>query len=150
MIHFTVNTGQRVTQNLDQVPAIALDPLRPLLAAGVGQLPAPLAAYRVEIDRDEGCTVFSIFRAREPLPTCGLAWTEAGADEVWPALEELYLNMSVAVAFEGMDSEPNRPASLPWLAVVFMPLILFPAGDDIRWFGDFELCLAAVILKRAV
>ena len=149
MIHYTINPGNSVEQNLSALSPGALDVLRPLVDSGGGKLQPPFAAYRVQIVQGEGCAVFTLFRGQEPLLTCGLASTQAGANEVWPAIEELYLGVSDKITFQGMDSEPCQPASIPWLAVLMMPHILFTAKDDVGRFGDFQLCMAAVILERA-
>jgi hypothetical protein len=44
--------------------------------------------------------------------------------------------------------EANKPASLPWLAVVVLPFIVNQAREDVSWLGDFERCMAWTILAE--
>lgn len=150
MIHYTINTGTKVTQELDRVSHGVMTMLRALVTAPVADNfrrhwpPTGSGSTGATVARRS-----TMFRSQEPLAPSGLAGTQALADEAWPALEELYLGVSDMVTIQGMNSEPVRPASIPWLGVVFMPQTLLTAETDLRWFADFELCLAAVILERS-
>jgi hypothetical protein len=82
---------------------------------------------------------------------CGLAWTAAGAAEVWTALERVHHQQSEALARAGALSEavaqsPEMPQELPWLGVVILPGLALSAQSDVSWLGDFERCLAQTIL----
>ncbi len=64
MIHYTINTGIQVTQDLDRVSHGAMTMLRPLVTAGRRRLPPPFAVYRVQIDRGDGSALLTILRTR--------------------------------------------------------------------------------------
>jgi hypothetical protein len=74
MLHRTLNTGQIVEHPAVEESAVEL--LRPLVATGGG--PLPHGAYHVEINRRNGGAVFTISSSKEPIVTCGVAWTAAG------------------------------------------------------------------------
>ena len=104
----------------------------------------------MEVTHGLGCSVFTVWRGREPLVTCGLAWTPEGAAEAWPAIEELYLQISDrAPQLMAATKVAEQPNALPWLAVVILPPIHTLRREDIGWLGDFERCLAWAILERA-
>ena len=112
-------------------------------------LPSPFAAFRIESTvAGDGSRMFTLFRAADPLVTCGVAWTPAGQAEIWPALESLYLNLGDQhPELLGQACVPICPASLPWLAVVLLPAIALQSRDDVGWFGDFERCLAWAMIE---
>lgn len=149
MIHVTLNTGHTVEQSLADIGEAAVQVLRPLVAAVAGSLPAPFGAFRVEITRGDGGAVFTVSRAREPIVTCGVAWTAPGAAEIWPAVEGLYLGVSDAFTAAGINAEPVEPDRLPWLAVVLLPALMAQSRADVGWLGDFERCMAVALMDSA-
>jgi hypothetical protein len=147
VIHYTLNTGHTVEHTRDLVRGDVLAMLDPLVRSKGGNLPGPFGAFRVEIVAGNGGVVFSVLRARDPIVTCGLAWTPEGEQELWPEIESLYLDVSDRYPAEMQPlQEPVMPAKLPWLAVVMLPAMTITAKLDISWLGDFERCLAFAIL----
>ena len=147
MIHYTLNTGHSVVSPREAVTPEALAVCSPLAECG-GVIP-PCAPFRVEVTHGTGSSVFTVWRGREPIVTCALAWTPEGAAETWPAIEGLYLQVSDrAPQLMAAIKEAEQPAALPWLAAVILPGILALRHEDIGWLADFEQCLAWAILKR--
>jgi hypothetical protein len=126
--HVTLATGDTVTHRLDTLDAGAVDACRALLPDG-GQIPG-FAAYRVEIHGP----VFTVYRGREPLVTCGLG---TGDDDVWRCLCELQRKFCPVA---------TSPPDGQWLAVVLLPSLANTPQADLGWLGDFERCLAAAML----
>lgn len=126
--------GSTVTHRLDLIPEEVRIPMRPLVSAGGGQIPV-LPAFRVEIPHPHA---FTLFRGREPIVACGIG---RGASEIWDRLVTLQENIGIAV-----DKSP--PAGL-WLAVAILPSMIMLSREDIGWLGDFERCMAAVMLEAA-
>jgi hypothetical protein len=143
--HYTLNTA-----DTGELPRLAIDPeaitvLQPLIDQG-GPIPG-CAPFRVTVTQASGAAVFTVWRAAEPIVTCALAWTVEGEAEAWPAIEEVYLDLSDRFPQLPVPAkEANKPASLPWLAVVLLPSLLNQSRDDVGWLGDFERCLAWTIL----
>lgn len=128
--HITlVEGGNVVTHRLDTLDPQAVAACRALLPGG-GQVPR-LPAFRVEIHGP----VFTIWRGREPLVTCGVG---QGEDETWLSLWEMQAK------FWPVDK--MEPPGGTWLAVVVLPSFLMLAPQDQRWIADFERCLAAAML----
>lgn len=127
--HITLATGDSVAHRLDLISPEALQACRALLPTG-GQVPA-LPAFRVTIAER---TVFTIWRGRELIVTCGIGY---GLDPAWTALVELQARFAPVLA---------RPPAERWLGVVVLPGLTNLAGSDISWLADFERCLAAAIL----
>lgn len=146
MIHYTLNTGHAVASPRSGVGPEAIEALQPLAEHG-GAIPG-YAPFRVTITHGTGSAVFTVWRAAEPVVTCGLAWTMEGEAEAWPAMEKLYLDLSDSrPELVAPGKEAEKPSSLPWLAVVVLPFILNQSRDDVGWLGDFERCMAWTILE---
>lgn len=129
-----------------QVKNGVIQQLWPLAVKG-GLLPAPYSDYRIEIAHSVGDALFSIWRMSYPITTCGVAWTQSGAVELWGVIEELYYSLSDRyLNLMAAEHAPVQPDELPWLGVVFLPA--FPLATDGRlfWLGDFHRCLAWTIL----
>ena len=133
--HITLMTGHTVTHRIDTIDKYALKACHSLLPAG-GPIPH-CAPYRVEIDGP----IFTIFRAKEPLVTCGIGIGSAKEHlHIWEDLiriSTLWGNVAV-----------TNPPSGQWLAVSILPAVLNQPVSEVRWFGDFELCLAAAIIQE--
>ena len=145
MIHYTLNTGHAVASPRSGVGPEAIEALQPLAEHG-GAIPG-CAPFRVTITHGTGSAVFTVWRAADPVVTCGLAWTMEGEAEAWPAIEKLYLDLSDSrPELVAPGKEAEKPASLPWLAVVVLPFIVNQVREDVSWLGDFERCMARTIL----
>jgi hypothetical protein len=145
LIHYTLNTGQTVESPRSAVGEAGIEALRPLVEGG-GHVPG-CSPFRVKMDRGEGSAVFTVWREQEPIATCGLAWSVEGAAQVWPAIEQVYLDLAdrhPQLMAPGQASQ--KPEVLPWLAVVLLPGMLAQTFDDIGWLEDFERCMAWAIL----
>ena len=124
--------GNTVLHRLDTLDPAAVASCRALLPSG-GQIPG-FPAFRVEIHGP----VFTLFRGREPLVTCGIG---EGEDETWLTLWELQAKFWPV---DKMDPPPGK-----WLAVVLLPPITACTASDIQWFADFERCMAAAMMDAA-
>ena len=143
--HYTLNTGHSNDSPRSGVGPEAIAVLRPLVEHG-GPIPN-CAPFRVTIDHGAGSAVFTVWRAQEPIVTCALAWTAEGESEAWPAIEKLYLDTSDRFPeLLAPARVAEKPASLPWLAVVLLPSLLHQRADDVGWLGDFERCMAWTVL----
>lgn len=135
--HYTLNSGHTSTS-----PKVGEDVIAALQDLAVHGGPVPgFTPFRVVVTHGTGASIFTVYRGREPVVTCAVAWTAAGEAEAWPAIEKLYLDLS--------DQHPNlfspvaeavKPNSLPWLAVVLLPGLLAQSQDDLGWLADFERC----------
>ena len=132
--HITLTTGHLTTHRLDVLDAGAVAVCRSLFPSG-GPVPA-LPAFRVEIHS----TLFTIFRGREPLVSCGIG---RGNDATWTSL--CGLDSQFRHLLGATVPHPPAPAG-PWLAVALPPPLLALTQSDIGWLGDFERCLAAAML----
>jgi hypothetical protein len=147
VIHYTLNTGHSVEQPRSAIGPEAIEALHPLAEHG-GAIPG-CAPFRVTVTQGPGSAVFTVWRGKEPIITCALAWTAEGEAEAWPAIEKLYLDLSDChPQLLAPAREASKPASLPWLAVVVMPFITNQIREDVSWFGDFERCMAWTILEE--
>jgi len=139
--HYTLNTGHSRNSARVEVGDEAIALLRPMLAPGRHPIPFVGAAYALEVPAGlERGWVGTVYRGQVPLATIGVAADEAGADEVWPALEGLYLTLTDRGIYARIDwSAPRRPTTPPWCAVVMVSVFDLAA---MGWLGDFERCLA--------
>jgi hypothetical protein len=148
LVHLTLNTGHSASQPAESIGAVVVEILRPMVKAGGGPIPG-FAPFRVTITRTDGGAMFTVWRGQEPVITAGLAWAEAGQDEVWCEVEALYLRLSdTAPGLMAASAMPDRPRSLPWLGVVLLPQMLKQRHTEIFWLGEFERLLAWVIMKE--
>jgi hypothetical protein len=130
--HITLSSGHVATHRLDVFAPGAVAACKALLPTG-GPVPA-FPAFRVEI----AGPVFTIYRGREPIVTCGLG---NGPEGPWRELCNLQRKF--------LPVEASRPLRGRWLAVVLLPSLLTTARSDIEWLGDFERVLAAAMLEGA-
>ena len=147
LLHLTLNTGDCVEQFPTATMPLTCLLLMPLVKQGSGPLPDPFGAFRVEINRQAHGAVFTVYRGRDPIVTCGLCWGVLDAEAIWGAVNGLYLQL-VAADATAPTHAATIPDRLPWLAVVILPGIVAQRHEDISWLGDFERCLAFAILQK--
>lgn len=123
--------GTIVMHRMDTFDADAVAACAKLLPRG-GLVPA-FPAYRVEIHGP----VFTIWRGRDPLVTCGVG---QGEDETWLTLWEMQARFS---SVQHGEAPPGW-----WLAVVILPGLIMMPREDIFWLADFERCLAAAMIQQ--
>lgn len=153
MTHLTLNTGHSMTVPPGKVGREAIRLLSHMVSKGGDMIPR-FSPWRAVIARSEGCASFDIRRGRDQLVVLNaVAWTHAGAVEAWAILERHYLNVSDALAHQGLalDLEmPEMPAALPWLVTWILPTATQIANpNDLGWMADFEQCLAATIIQKS-
>ena len=149
MIHYTLNSGDVNEWEPDLPSKGTRATLKPLIENGGGPLPEPLGDYWVELEVAQGCAVFTIHQSNCPLLTCGLAWSESGADGLWSELERLYLGLSDKTTHVDLNAEPLRPTTIPWIAEVhFLPEVMTIPVEILGGFLKFEFNLAMVILTE--
>lgn len=152
LTHYKLNTGKTVESKRSSQEII--DRLRALAAAG-GIIPGR-HPFRVKVDHGLGSALFSIWWGEHPVVTCGVAWTVAGANTVWPFLEKHYREVSDLLIPALVDRDlasmvtaaAEQPASLPWLGAVSYPLKITRRPPDISWLSEFECAMAWTILAR--
>ena len=100
---------------------------------------------------ERGSLLFTLHRGEEPIVTCGVAPDKTAADEVWPVLQGMYLDLfdrgqQCIATFERMYLQTadwelaNKPESTPWLAVVLVAMSNVYVTES--WIADFERCIA--------
>jgi hypothetical protein len=129
--HITLVTGDSIAHRLDTISPEVVSACRALMPHG-GKVPG-FPAFRVEIAER---TIFTIYRGREPLVTCGVG---VGRNQVWDTLIETQEHFAPCVVTE--------PPHGQWLAVVVLPPLANVARNDIAWLADFERCMAAALLQ---
>ena len=151
MLHYTLNTGH-IADQPDAGPPGLYDLMAPLLKGGsVGKVVPALSAFRIKVMRAQGAAIFSVWKGRAPLVTCGLALKIDTSGPVWTELERLYLMVSdknpLAMAATHAAAQPE---STPWLGVILLPSLSIQTKETIRWLGDLEMCMAWSIVADEV
>ena len=115
--HFNVNTGEKRLLLRSEVSDEELDRLRPLSVIG-----GPIAGtpdLMLSLMRVQGAVLFTLWQGCIPMETCGVAWTAAGAEAIWPRMVELHRHL-----FGEPLPADRKPAKLPWLGAMIWPSIL--------------------------
>ncbi len=162
MQHYTLNTGHSRHSPREEVGDDVIAKCRSWCADGWHDLPTP--GWRLHSTPGErGSLLFSLHLGEEPIVTCGVAPDETAADEVWPVLERIHLDLTryrssvvgeATRAHQARDGQlAKRPDRAPWLAVVMvaMSATTVTAAFDLNghsWIGDFERCIAWTWLTR--
>jgi hypothetical protein len=137
--YYTLITGDGRLMDRSEVADDDVEALRPIVAAGGGDLPGGLK-LRVAIVPGEspGGWVFTIYRAYIPLVTCGLAMTPKAADELWPRL----LKIGKRATFPMSLGQPP----VPWLSVAILSGVARAGMKVVALLGDLEQCIAWTII----
>lgn len=130
MHHLTLTTGHVRLLPRSEVADHAIAVCRGLLAPGTHAVPGALGGYTLAVPLCEHGWLGTVYQARVPVATIGVADDEASAAEIWPALVK-------------MHGKPTDMPPLPWCAVV-----LHAVAPAYEWLGDFERCLAWAWLER--
>jgi hypothetical protein len=152
-IHYTLNTGK--SEESKRCSDSKTDQLLPLVNTG-GPVPGR-RGFRVDVVHGDGSALFSVRQGHNPVVSCGLAWNPDGARKIWGVLEKQYLDVSDALIPQLLNRDhgaliaanPEMPATLPWLTVLFYPMKA-TAAPDIKWLPEFESLLAWAILRERV
>ncbi len=135
LIHYTLNTGHTRQSPRSEVTDATIADVRPMLRDGVHVL--VFAGYTLRTTAGKCSWLATLHDTDGPLVAFGVTDSDEGAEELWPPLEQLYLDLTDKPPFSRIDWQPpNRPASLPWLACVIVGAPL-P-----HWAADLERCLA--------
>lgn len=124
MNHYTLNTGHNRESPRSEVSDDAIAVCRQLLSPGRHQLPGVIGGYTLAVPLADFGWLGTVYQARAPIATIGVAVDERDATIIWPAIVKMY----------GADVEAPP---LPWCAVVLH--VVSPAYE---WLGDFERCMA--------
>jgi hypothetical protein len=117
LYHYDVNTGETRLLLRSEVSDEELDRVRPVSAIGVNIADTP--DFTLSLMHAQGAVVFTLWQHWIPMESCGVAWTAAGAQEIWPQMVVLYEH------FIGKPLPAARkPAKLPWLGVMIWPSII--------------------------
>jgi hypothetical protein len=132
LYHVSLRTGEVDVHRIDAMEPCQIEQAEDTLW-GNGPV-AGRPPFRVE----GFSSMFSVFRGRELLVTCGLG---EGQDTMWEVLTGLQ-ELTTPV------TRPTPPRTGRWLAVVEYPGLQNLAPGDREWLDEFECSLAAVLLKR--
>lgn len=136
--HYTLNSGHNRASPRSEVADDVVDHLDPIVQAGAGTL----QDYYIQITwaQEFGGCVYTFYRGKIPLVTCGLCVRGAAVSEVWDALTKMMTQL-------GQEKAHDMPPELPWLAdVVLAP---HPAAmQDVGLMGDASRCVAWTIIER--
>lgn len=154
MIHLTLNTGHAMAVPAGKVSPEAYKALRPMVARNGGAIPH-CPPWRTVIALGKGCASFDIRRNQQDIVVLNaVAWTAAGAREIWPLIEKNHLDLAdqmaaVGALHESMAAAPEMPESLPWLTTWILPTAAMAVdARELGWMADFEQCLAATIIRK--
>ena len=143
---YTLNTGERRSSSPQGIQAETLSLLRPLLRHS-GRLPWPFHRFELEVNQTRGGALFTLRTGLRPVCLSGLAWTSAGADEIWRNLEDVYFDVSdrccVSMAAQHVPSQPGR---LPWLGTVLLAGFRSSEVGQAGWISAFYICLGWTLL----
>ena len=121
LVHITLNSGHFATVPEDMAYPETRKLLEPIIAARQGNLPGLGAAYRVEISKQLGVAVFTLFRGKEPLTLNVVCCASSESESAWKLIERVYLQLSdQAPQLIAATASPDQPR-LPWLATVLLP-----------------------------
>jgi hypothetical protein len=142
--HLTLNTADTRKSYRSEVGADALEAMQKMgLLEPEVHLPVG-HGYHLKTTTDEGGAVFTVFRDDIPLVHCLLALDANDDGGYWAVLEQMYLAVTDKISTE--SAFPEKPASPPWLAVMLLGLGYAPEAAD--WLGDFECCMAWLLIDR--
>lgn len=145
IVHLTLNTGHSRITDLGEIDDVVFEVLGPLVHQTIFEIPN-LAPWRCKVRLLGGGALFEILRGSDSAVICGLAWDDALAANIWAGLETFYFRLGDAGLIEG--EYVLMPMRAPWLAVILMPGLATSTMQDIGWMGDFERCMAHVMLRE--
>lgn len=147
MQHLTLNTGHLSQSPRSDVSDGVIATLKPLVPKG-GTIPS-FAPFHVNTTHGPGAAIFSVYRGKEPIVICGLAYATEGQAAIWDELEHLYMDLSDQFPnLMAASAAPAMPAQLPWLAVLLLPTIGNQPQNAFDWLADFERCYAWAIIEH--
>ncbi len=140
MQHYTLNTGHSRSSPRSEVRDDVIPIMAPLLEPGEHPVPWFGPDIRLVVPGGADAWLGTVYEWNVPLVTIGIAATAQQANEIWPALESLYLQLTDRPPFAGIDwRAPRQPERLPWVAAVIVGPMPAHVASMI---GDFERCLA--------
>lgn len=135
MNHYTLITGHNRVSPRSEVSDDAIRVCRPLIVPGTHEIPGPLGKYTLVVPETAHGLLGTVYQAKAPVASIGVADTPEASAEIWPALLGLHERL-------GLPGDPVEP-ELPWIATTI--LLSAPAME---WLGDFERCWAWAWLER--
>jgi hypothetical protein len=154
LIRYTINTGRITKPRQHAISDKDEAALKPLLSHG-GVI-AGCAPFKVRVvlfnrgDPQLGGAMFAIWRGGEVIENCALAWTHFGEILAWGAIEFCYLEFSDRFPKHLGGEAPEKPNSLPWLAVLRLPSRHNQIKRDLSQLEKFENQLARLIIKEGM
>lgn len=145
MTHLTLNTGHslevaRLLTPEERATCLTLWPKG-------GNLPPPLAAFRVDFGGNPGAASFCVWRAGAPICLNIVCWEAHAAEAAWQAIEKQYFSLSETPVGEALGTEYSETPDPPWLATLLLPGLGITSQDDISWLGSFEQAMALTIIE---
>jgi hypothetical protein len=158
MHHVTLNNGHTRWSSREEVDPEVLGLLAPM--ARSGRHPIAQTDCHVSVTSLPGVALFTVeappvpelpATPYAPLATCAVIWTTEHEQQVWESMEKLHLQIAESgdgamLASGALAASPDKPASLPWLAIVLLPGSAF-YPQHMNWLGEFERCLAWAFLE---
>lgn len=129
--HYTLNTGHTRASPRAEVADNVLPVVAPLLLPGTHRVPGVRGGYELVVPASPAGWLGTVFQAKAPIATIGIAATEEDAAVIWPAMLANYKPDSP------WYMQPAKQPALPWCSA-----LLFLNAPAHEWLGDFERCLA--------
>jgi hypothetical protein len=143
--HLTLNTSDTRKSYRSEVSDDSIESMREMrLLESEARLPFPGYTMKTTIE-DKGA-VFSVYKDTKPLVLCLLA-VDSDDARSWKVIEETYLKTTDKTPVNW--ALPEKPDSTPWLAVNLLGLHYDPEADHWHWLGDFERCMAWLLIEDA-
>jgi hypothetical protein len=140
--HMTLNTGNTRKSYRGEVSDDVLAAMRQMdLLKSRAKLPIA-GGYQLQTTIDQGGAAFTVFKGEVPLGHCVLA-VDANDAAYWEFIERLYLNITDKAPVDWVL--PDKPLSVPWLAVVLLGL--HHDVESAQWLRDFERCMAWLLIE---
>jgi hypothetical protein len=142
--HVTSATGDVATTARADVSDRVVALLRPLVAAGGGQVPGVPEWHLDVLDRQPGMAVFQVARGpatspagKRPYVVAVGCWSEDASAAAWRDA-----HMVARMTLPGAPNRlPEDPPAVPWLSVTpGVGLLLLPP-ERVGMLGDFERCV---------
>jgi hypothetical protein len=146
--HATINTGQVVLHNLNDLHAPSVCDFLPMLEQRISKLPG-LPGFACSASEAAGCAQFILTHRGAEIVTGGVAWGAGESDTLWRWLGDYYDHLGRWVPGGG-KSCPHTPPTVPWLGVVLhLNLALVPC-EQAKELMAIERDLALALIRRSL
>ena len=139
-----------------EVSDAALVMIEPLARENGGLIPGN-SPFHCVIGRVNDGAMFDVRNGTDLALIGFVAWTPIGATKLWAQIESVFRSHAeggtgIEAGFpfsEGAIQIPPRPATVPWLAVLYLQEGLYDEWrPNLPFICDFELCLALSLIPK--